>query len=320
MLEAQSTLCWGRGAAANARWRRLVVVLTVLASGGCASVPAESKHGPGVDLLGHGDPDSARADAAHAPGWIGSGFFVWPSRASTTGALSTDRPGFADSTSVTPRGHTQLELGYTFTQDRERAARTRDQSIAQSSLRAGLLDNLELRFLWNGFSVTETKEAGATEHDDGAGDMTVGLRSELIENDGLVPDLTGLINLALPVGASTKSAGDVAPDLRLAYGWALTHSLRVYGVGIAAAAVDDDGRYFQGSGSAGLSWGVTEEFSTFVEYFGIFPAGRGSPLHSVDGGFAFLLGDDVQVDVSAGFGLNADAPDVFVGVGLCWRW
>jgi hypothetical protein len=295
------------------------IALAIVASAGCASAPAESEREPRDAPPAGADENPASADPAQTS-WIGSGFFVWPKPTDVTGALSTDRPGFADSTSVLPRGHVQLELGYTFTQDLEGGVRVRDHAIAQSNLRAGLLDNLELRVLWNGFSATEIRQAGTTDHDDGGGDMAVGLRSQLLKNDGFLPDLTGLVDLFIPVGANSKSAGDVVPDIRLAYGWALTGTLRLYGVGIAAAAVDDDGRHFQGSVSAGLSWGITKELASFVEYFGIFRDRRGSPLHSVNGGLAFLLGDDVQVDVSAGLGLNTDAPDAFVGAGLSLRW
>ncbi len=298
-----------------------IAAIALLIASGCASTPTA--------LLVEGQPGSTIQDvdgqAAATPPAPASdaGFFVWPNPAAVVGALSTDRPGFADSTTLMPRGHLQLELGYTFTQDQEDGVRTRDHAIAQTNLRAGLRNDLELRLLWNGLSATETSTTRGvreTEHDDGAGDITVGVRAKLLENDGLVPDLAALVNLSIPVGASTKSAGEVVPDLRLAYGWALTESLRLYGVAIAAAAVDDEGRFLQGAGSAGLSWGLTDDIGTFVEYFGIFQEGRGGPSHNLDGGFTFVLSDDVQLDASAGVGLNQQAPDFFVGTGLSLRW
>ncbi len=259
------------------------------------------------------------------------GFLFWPSPAPLEGTLSTDRPGFADTTSVVPRGHMQIELGYTYTEDSGDGVRKQDHAFAQTNFRIGLLDNLELRTLWNGFSATESRLIAesprtgrrfhARDHDDGAGDMTLGLRTQIVKNDGFVPDLTFLTNLSIPVGSNSKTAGDVVPDARLAYGWALTEKLRLYGVGIAAVPVSDGERYFQTAGSAGLSYAWTDRLSTFVEYFGIFPGARYEDCaHNMDGGFAFLLSDNCQLDFSAGVGLNEQAPDYFVGVGISFRW
>lgn len=271
--------------------------------------------------------DSESQEAAAKDG----GFLFWPSPAPLEGTLSTDRPGFADTTSVVPRGHFQLEMGYTFTDDSGDGVRTRDHAFAQSNLRIGLLDNLELRTVWNGFSATESqfvdesprngRRFHATDHDDGAGDMTLGLRSQLLKNDRLIPDLTFLTNLSIPVGSNSKTAGDVVPDVRLAYGWALTEKLRLYGVGIAAVPVSDNDRFFQAAGSAGLCYAWTDSLSTFVEYYGIFPGGKDEDCaHNMDGGLAFLLSDNCQLDFSAGVGLNEQAPDYFVGVGISFRW
>jgi hypothetical protein len=307
--------------------------MAVLPAAGFTASPAAGSVAPdppqeedGEEFAAHGDPSPAEGDATPLLRWPWetTGFLFWPHPVPVEGPLSTDRPGFADTTAALPRGHVQLELGYTFTENREDGIQTRDHAIGQTNLRLGLLDNLELRTLWSGFSATEirsTRGVSSTDHEDGAGDVTFGLRTEVLQNEGVVPDLTLLTDLLVPVGSENKSADDLVPDLRLAYGWLLTESLRLYGVGIAAAASGDDGRFFQGSASAGLSYPLTDRLGTFVEYFGIYSSGNGdAPSHNLDGGFTFLLRDDLQVDLSAGVGLNEQAPDVFVGAGLSFRW
>jgi hypothetical protein len=95
----------------------------------------------------------------------------------------------------------------------------------------------------------------------------------------------------------------------------------LYGVGIAAAQHDGEGYFFQASGSAGLSYPLSDRLGTFVEYYGIYPDARGSDCaHYADGGFAYLITDDVQFDVSAGVGLNEQADDYFVSVGFSFRY
>lgn len=302
-------------------WRSFVVALVVF--GGCAPLETHRSASDGHSAREAGKEESREnsrpreaKDEAPSTSSKHSAVLVWPRPAPSTGLASTDRPGFADSTAVMPRGHFQLELGYTVSQDREEKVRTRDHAFPQSNLRIGLLDELELRLLWNGFSLTETKSEGELSHDDGVGDMTLGLRAPLLKNDGISPDLTALFNLSIPVGTPSKSADELVPDLRLAYGWELIASLRLYGVGIASAGYDDEGRFFQGSASSGLSLAITKELSAFIEYFGIYANDRSAPRHSVDGGFAYLLTPSIQLDLSLGFGLNDEATDSFLAAGI----
>lgn len=136
-----------------------------------------------------------------------------------------------------------------------------------------------------------------------------------------MPDQTLLVNMSIPLGPDNKTAGDVVPDARLAYGWALTEKLRVYGVGIIAAGVNDSGHYPQAAGSAGLSYAITDRIGTFVEYYGIFPGRENEDCaHNADGGVAILLNDNCQLDFSAGLGLNEQAADYFLGMGSSFRW
>ena len=58
----------------------------------------------------------------------------------------------------------------------------------------------------------------------------------------------------------------------------------------------------------------------FVEYFGGVKTRGEDDEHSVDGGFTWLVNDDLQLDLSAGVGLNHAAPDFFVSAGFAWRY
>lgn len=314
---------------------RMLINLTsmsvALAQQGTETPATQPATRPASDLYFELDDSNGEPSAVWRASAGKGEFHFWPNSATLEGSISTDRPGFADTTSVLPRGHFQLELGYTCTGDGGNGVRIRDHAFAQTNLRIGLFDNLELRTLWNGFSATESqfiaesprtgRRFHATDHDDGAADMTIGLRTQLLKNDGLVPDLSVLTNLSIPVGSLSKTAGDVVPDLRLAYGWALTDKLRLYGVGIAAVPRSDGVRFFQAAGSAGLSYAWSDRLGTFVEYYGIFPGRKDEDCAlNLDGGFVFLLSDNCQLDFSAGVGLNEQAPDTFVGVGISFRW
>ena len=70
--------------------------------------------------------------------------------------------------------------------------------------------------------------------------------------------------------------------------------------------------------SLGASHGARA--SVFVEYHGTFSDESVPDMHAADGGFTWLLGDDLQLDVSAGAGLDDDAPDFLVSAGVAWRF
>ncbi|MBW1687343.1 MAG: transporter [Deltaproteobacteria bacterium] len=58
----------------------------------------------------------------------------------------------------------------------------------------------------------------------------------------------------------------------------------------------------------------------FIEYFATLEPSEDEDEHSIDSGVTYLLSDDVQLDLSAGVGLNRAAPDFFISVGFAWRF
>ena len=83
--------------------------------------------------------------------------------------------------------------------------------------------------------------------------------------------------------------------------------------------VDDSGRVFEVDPSVSLEGSLTSRLSAFVEYFSTIRASGEEDEHGMDGGFTYLLSDDLQIDLSAGAGLNRATPDFFVGFGIAWR-
>jgi hypothetical protein len=71
-----------------------------------------------------------------------------------------------------------------------------------------------------------------------------------------------------------------------------------------------------------LGYKLTEKWGAYIEYFGFVPASDDGPNASFfDGGFTYLVTNDLQLDARAGVGVfNADSPDYFTGVGVSWRW
>jgi len=257
--------------------------------------------------------------------------FLGLDAAPLTEPLVTDRPDFTEATDTVPREHLQLELGYTFTYDKEDENRTIDHTLPEFLLRTGLTDWLELRIGWAGWSSTEDifrakNDAGRTvtmtEVERGWNDLYLGFKVALCEQDGFHPALSLIPAITVPSGSTNKTSGDVDPEIKIAWGYDLTEDLALSGnLNFAAPTTGDNDRFFQVANSISLARSFNEWLGGYVEYFGFYPNDRGSDCaHYVNGGLTFLVTDNLQFDVRIGKGLNEEADDLFAGAGMAIRY
>ena len=105
--------------------------------------------------------------------------------------------------------------------------------------------------------------------------------------------------------------------------WELPQDLSLdanLGVAAPTQGVGDSERIYELFAAASLGIALTDRVGGFLEFYATV-RGEGEPdEHAVDGGFTYLLTDDVELDVSAGAGLDRTAPDYFVGAGISWRF
>ncbi len=243
--------------------------------------------------------------------------------------LVTDRPDFTESTQTVPRGRGQLELGYTYTYDSGGGVRTQDHTWPEALLRLGLADGVELRLAWPGWSHTEEmyKEriddrwTRVENRTDGCNDTNIGLKFHLREQQDLLPDMGIIVEMSLPSGAGDQSSGDVDPALKWLWSYDLTDRLAIAGNVNLAVPTSEQGRFFQTSASLSVATALTDRLGSYIEYFGFYPADRGNAdSHYLNGGFTYLITNNLQADVRVGIGLNEEADDLFSGVGLSWRF
>jgi len=244
--------------------------------------------------------------------------------------LVTDRPDFTESTDAVPFGRLQIEMGYTFTYDREHDERTRDHTGPELLIRAGLFDNFELRIGWDGYAWSEDqfraenrsgRPVTVEDWTQAANDLSLGFKYKFFEQEGLRPHFGVIGEVSLPSGSSAGSSGDVDPQVVLLWAYDLSDRLALAGnFGIGAPTEDGD-RFAQASGSVSLAAALTGRLGGFVEYFGLYPnAEHADCAHSLDGGLTYLINDNLQVDWRVGLGINEEADDFFTGVGFAWRF
>ncbi len=244
--------------------------------------------------------------------------------------LVTDRPDFTESTVTVPYGRMQLEGGYTFTYDSGDGIRTKDHTYPELLLRVGLVEDVELRLGWAGWSHTDesfrTETRGGrsirvTDGDDGGNDTSAGFKFHLLDQDGLVPDFGVITELSLPTGAGGQTSGDVDPVVKLLWAYDLTDDLGVAGNVNFAVPTSENGRFFETSASLSFGYAITDRLGSYVEYFGFYPSDRNqADTHFLNGGFTYLITDNLQIDVRAGLGLNDEADDFFTGAGFAIRF
>lgn len=83
------------------------------------------------------------------------------------GTIATDRPDFTESAETVPWGRVQLEMGYTFTQEKGARLSYREHTMPEFLLRIGIVERFELRFVWAGYSYVNTREKQTIREDDG---------------------------------------------------------------------------------------------------------------------------------------------------------
>lgn len=241
--------------------------------------------------------------------------------AGETPPLTTDRPSQSDASTLVPRGYFQSEIGYTYTRDDTAGTTTKSHNAPNLLLRFGLLDELEVRFGWNGY-VHNNPNPGLTQ--DGSGDGQVSAKWYLWQESEWLPETTFLAGTTLPFGKNGISSDRSDPFFRflmtrsLPAGFSLSSNLGItwttFASGIASKDTAADFIY-----TALLNYAVAPEIDTFIEFFGSVPLEEQDDRHGFDAGIAWRVLPTVQVDLSGGVGLNDAAGDAFVSAGLSFR-
>ncbi len=235
-------------------------------------------------------------------------------------ALVSDRPDQTESSETVGAGYVQFEFGWTHSECDDGGDVT-SNAFPEMLVRVGVVDDLELRFGFDGHVWEKADNVGS---ENGAGDLGVSLKWKLWTEAGRRPQTAVLAGTSIPAGDAPFSSERFAPSIRLACSHTLSETLSL---GYNAAglwtteedAAGDRDTTASVAYSAVLGIALSDQFGTFVEFFGARPTGAGKPAHSLDTGLTCLIAENIQIDVGGGVGLSDAADDWFVGAGLVWR-
>ena len=218
----------------------------------------------------------------------------------------------------------QLETGYRFTHDRTQGLDS--HSYPEASLRFGILaDWLEGRIAQNLITNT-SNEPGTLGSQTGASDLLLGLRFGLTKQKEWLPETSVILQTSVPSGTPFLTQKEMMPGAIAVFGWEVIKSrLSVSGSLSANRALDGaDHVYTQIAESLAIFCSLTKQLDFFAECYGISPSGAIDPTVApqpfFDTGFTFRLTPNLQLDTSAGLGLNHHTDEFFVGAGLSVRY
>lgn len=237
--------------------------------------------------------------------------------------LVTDRPDFTEASSTVGLGVAQLEFGYTFTSNSDDGTKTRSHTMGEYLLRYGIIaDWLELRV--GLFPVQEKTVLGSMSNTTlGTEDLYLGLKIALTAQDGWKPEMAIIPQMTIPTGSNYFSNDETLLGLNWIYSWEINDFISTAGSTQVNRALDGTtgDSYYEWAQSWTIAYTLTEKLGAYTEWYGLFSnsAETERTQHYANGGFTYLINNDVQFDIRAGYGLNHIADDYFIGTGLSIR-
>jgi len=238
--------------------------------------------------------------------------------------IVTDRPDFTEASSTVGAGVIQVEAGYTYVYDSESGTSTRLQSWGEPLFRIGLHEDwLEFRLAVLPLEERVTSP-GTSNTTNGVEDIFVGFKIGLTPQAGLLPEMAIIPRILVPSGSSSFGRDGVRPGLNWIYGWEINDWLSTAGSTQFNRAIDGGTNepYLFVAQSWTVAIALTEAWGIYAEWFALGRSGADTAQvqQFVNGGFTYLVNDDVQLDIRAGRGLNSAADDFFVGTGISMRF
>ena len=228
-----------------------------------------------------------------------------------------DRPGQTNPPNVISSGIVQLETGFSRETINAGGIQTINYLYNTSLVRIGLMTNCELRMVVE-YAGTSTDSGSQSSALRGFNPVSIGTKIMICPEKEIIPQTAVNIALTLPyIGRREFTPSFLAPSFFLLMQNSLSEKLALgYNLGLQWNGEQPNATLVF---SISPSLTIAEGLSVFAECYG-FSTEKSTSDYRADVGCAYLVNDDMQVDFSAGAGLNTAAPDSFVAFGFAWRF
>ena len=228
-----------------------------------------------------------------------------------------DRPGQTNPPNVVSSGLIQFETGFLREASKSGDISTVNYLYNTSLVRVGLLDNCELRFIFE-YAGIKVDSAAHSVSVDGFNPVSVGTKLAVCPEKGIIPQTALNVAVTFPYfGKKEFRPTFLAPSFFLLMQNTLNEKLSLgYNLGLQWDGVQPNAT---AAYSVSLSMNVPGGLGVSVECYGFTTENSSSDYHA-DLGLTYLINNDIQVDLSGGISFNTAPPDSFVACGLAWRF
>lgn len=238
-----------------------------------------------------------------------------------------DRPGIDTPPCTVEPGKLSVEIsGADWTHDVASDVVSDTVLLGDLALRYGIAEHAEVRVGWTpfGHSHVRDRQSGAVQNLSGVGDLTIGIKRNLVDPDGKSFSIALLPSVSLPTGGMAIGAGDWGAGLQVPVSVPLGHVVTLLLTPEIDAAVDGDrsGRHLAYGTAGGLGIAASDKLNIAVEgaVMRDDDPGGASTREIIGVAAGLMLGDNTQVDMGSEFGLNHASPDRRVYVGIARRF
>lgn len=232
--------------------------------------------------------------------------------------INTDRPTQTESAFIVPSRSFQIESGVIYINRQTNETSINNWLLGNTLLRYGVWDNFELR-LGSFYERTSGyyKETAIDTAQQGMGPLMAGFKVHVVEEKGIRPQIAISADITLRhIGSLSYRPIFSYPTAKIAFSNTLSNKLSIgYNAGFGYNGSNADGFFIY---SIVLGYQIVEKLSIFGEVYGKFDHGD-LPNHRIDGGFTWLLKNNLQLDLSTGTGFDQDIKRFFISSGFSWR-
>jgi hypothetical protein len=240
--------------------------------------------------------------------------------------INPDRPGIADGSTVVGSKTFQIETGIQL--EFRRSGNSREHTFFfPTLLRFGIGSQWEARIEGNTFTrVTTFDSTNVTDQTSGFTPTSIGFKYHFYNSNDDHAISLGTIVRVFPVwGSKEFRTRHTTGDIRLAADWNFSPRFKLSAnpnIGVARYE-DDQGRLFTaGLFAMTLNYLPTKKLNPFIDVGVQSPeASRGQSSAILDGGAAYTIGRNLEIDASMGTRVHGvTGPQPFLSFGVSWRW
>lgn len=240
--------------------------------------------------------------------------------------LEPDRPDKTESPYTVDAGHFQLEMDFAnYTVDDSDGVRTHAWNVAPINLKVGLLNNMDLQFIYDNYLHVraEDRPAHTAATQSGFGDLTTRLKINLRGDDG-GPTAFGLLPFVkFPtntdhLGNDAVEGGIILPlVVKLPAGWEM-------GLETAPLFLQNEKNsrcHVEVINSVTFDHDIIGKLAGYIEFFSqVSSEQHAGWVGTVDLGLEYGLTDNIQLDAGVNLGVTPAADDANVFSGITMRF